>query len=356
MPVPARLPPSDPSLLNGTTDDDATADAPRSSVRHARRSARAATSDGYATDDALDRDMASDLTAAVGLLIDETQALFADVQSDAFRDPDVGVRPRFAEWRARFPDSYAQSFAGLALVGVWEFWARAEMALWNLFGVPELPPSPVSLDAYQWHASLSSYAHHEHADAAHADAENDDVVAGLVGAAVVPRLQAYAREAYDPYSSRATGRALAIVEEVTYCLDRDGRKFEDLVLAFMAPIQLAVRRAQGLLEPVRRYAAEPAVALDPAAFAARDRFAARQVKLAVQALRWRRYVRGTSLPGTATALEPFIAVELVGRVLLPVLEAGARPSLAAQVIALFPPGSALSTDLANRLMAVASSG
>ena len=233
-------------------------DAPRSSARQLRRLSRQhriPADNGYATDDSLDAPEAQDLATAVSGLVEAANGIFDDVLVDAFRDPDVGVRPRFAEWRQKYPEAYSNAFAGLALVGVWEFWTRAEMAVWNPFGVghfasamlrlvshyicsqlSELPVAMQSMDAYRWHQSLASYAHVDHGHTnghlPKASVEEDDLVAAMVGQTMVPRLQLFARDAYDPYSSRATTQALSMVEEVTYCLDPDGRKFEVCYTAF----------------------------------------------------------------------------------------------------------------------------
>lgn len=91
--------------------------------------------DGSWTDDDLSTSDSLDLASALTSLRESLLALFSDVKADDFRDPDLGIRKRFEEWRSKFGDEYANAFGGLALVGVWEFWARVEMALWNPFEV-----------------------------------------------------------------------------------------------------------------------------------------------------------------------------------------------------------------------------
>lgn len=85
----------------------------------------------------------------------------------------------------------------------------------------QLPPSPSDLEHFKWHATLSNYSH----EAGQTEAE-DNVVGAMVADVVVPRLQELAKSAYDPYSTSATTKALNLVEEVTYCVDKNGRKFE----------------------------------------------------------------------------------------------------------------------------------
>lgn len=184
-----------------------------------------AAEDGYETDDMLLPADAADLISARGAISQELSALFADVQAAEFRDPLLGVRPRFQSWMAAYPDEYANAFGGLAMVGVWEFWARAELAFWNPFGVSELATdasgsgaTSKSLDQWSWHQALSEFQHAEQGE--------EDTVAHMVATVVLPRLRKLAVEAFDPFSSRATARALEAVEEITYCLDPSHPRFE----------------------------------------------------------------------------------------------------------------------------------
>lgn len=123
--------------------------APRSSVRVARRAARerrqmASSSspnpdeDSF-TDDELSAGDSTDLASAITSLKESLGLIFIDVKADDFRDPNLGIRKKFEEWRGKYGEEYRNAFGGLALVGVWEFWARVEMALWNPFEVSQFP-------------------------------------------------------------------------------------------------------------------------------------------------------------------------------------------------------------------------
>jgi GC-rich sequence DNA-binding factor len=121
------------------------AQAPHSGVRQSRRSARAlrrtlsavlqSKEDGYATDDDLPPEESQDLLLALTRLQSTSERLFEDVGSEEFRDPEIGILPRFKEWRALHEEEYSKSYGGFVLVNVWEFWARAEMLGWNPFQV-----------------------------------------------------------------------------------------------------------------------------------------------------------------------------------------------------------------------------
>lgn len=105
---------------------------------------------GYDTDATLAAGHVSDLSAALSSLEAQLAALFADVKAADFRDPNLGIRARFEQWRERFAEEYEMTFAGLSLVQVWEFWARVEMASWNPFevrpGVSLLGSAPLTLN------------------------------------------------------------------------------------------------------------------------------------------------------------------------------------------------------------------
>lgn len=90
---------------------------------------------GYFTDSDLSHGDSSDLSIALNDLTVRLNDLFSDVKSDEFRDPNLTIRRKFEEWRSRFREEYDLTFAGLAMVGVWEFWARVEMVRWNPFEV-----------------------------------------------------------------------------------------------------------------------------------------------------------------------------------------------------------------------------
>lgn len=116
--------------------------APRSAARVARRAARERrvttrvnTADENWSDDELGEGDSVDMADALTSLRESLAGLFGDVKADDFRDPDLGIKSRFEAWREKFGEEYANAFGGLALVGVWEFWARVEMALWNPFEV-----------------------------------------------------------------------------------------------------------------------------------------------------------------------------------------------------------------------------
>ncbi|GAA6020925.1 hypothetical protein JCM11491_000069 [Sporobolomyces phaffii] len=329
--------------------------APRSIARNTRRAERqlrhagagastsaypdALTECGYGTDSSLSPTETSDLAAALADLSTSLAAVFTDVNVDDYRDPNLGIRRKFDEWRTLWREEYDAMFGALGMVGVWEFWARVEMSSWNPFEIEQLGQTRSDLSQYTWHQALSAYGHGAGDDQGEDDDDRDpvdestEVVNAMVTSVVIPRLCALARAAYDPLSSRQTVAALKWVDEISYCVERDSPKFESLVQAFLFRLRAAIHTSQLLLVPYVDRLATPAIAYDPSTFVARDQFLARQWKLLRSCLRWRRMMKSlrvpvaiagddeVGLPAGGEGFDELVVRELVGVVMVPVIEA-----------------------------------
>lgn len=144
---------------------------------------------------------------------------------------------------------------------------------------------------------------------------------------IIPRLRKLAVDAYDPLSSIATTRALALLEELTYVIEPTHTRFIYLVTAFLSRFQIYAYRYGTLILPHLDEVRSPTVLLDTDAIEARNRLARRLSKLVSMAVRWRRYARGLTLPlgsgpGSGSSWDLFIDVELVRNLALPILQAG----------------------------------
>ncbi|GAA5886767.1 hypothetical protein JCM6882_005881 [Rhodosporidiobolus microsporus] len=358
QPVPLRFPPKLlPSDGDERMDEDATDDAdseespedlePRSAARTARRAEReqrlSSSSSPDAAEDSLPPSSASDLRAALTDQHTTLTSLFADVRAPAFRDPNLGIRQKFEEWRSMWKEEYEMTFAGLGMVQVWEFWARVEVVGgWNPLEIEELPKSPADLSSYAWHQALSSYGHSsspsgEDEDLDQAD-ESTELINSLVASVLIPRLSAIARAGYDPYSERQTRAAIKWVDEVSYCVEPSSPKFESLVTSFLLRLRLSIAHLQTLLLPYLSSLTLPSLAYDPTNFTARHRFLASSLPLLRSAQKWRRYMRALRISAVPTQLseedgggvlevgagatfDELVQRELVARTLLPVVEA-----------------------------------
>lgn len=173
--------------------------------------------------------------------------LFGDTHLAEFRDPaatdeDGALLPqslaaRFADWRTRFADDYNRAWGGLALASAWEFWARAEQALWDLLWpgaqdtVLEAPADGV--DAFAWLAHVMEYVDQGGEPTRGGD---DEVAATLVSNVVVARLVALAENrAYDPWSGVETRAAVALADHVAQVIE--GERLKTVARAFLSPFR-----------------------------------------------------------------------------------------------------------------------
>ncbi|KAK4050355.1 hypothetical protein OIO90_005148 [Microbotryomycetes sp. JL221] len=351
--------------------------APKSATRTARRQSRlqrankrkVTTQVGSLTDDELDEADSQDLKQALASLNSSLMSLFDDVKADDFRDPNLGIKTKFQEWRTLYNQDYENAFGGLAIVGVWEFWARVEMAMWNPFEISQLAKSPPGLDAYQWHSNLTAFGHAGQSQSREDDDdsemqgrdESEEIVNLLVTSVVVTRLIPLAKQTYDAFSRHQTVRALGLVDEVSYCVEKSSPKFEQLVRAFVTRVQIAVRDVQRLVLPCFNKIKMPQNASDPDTFEAKTRFLQRLVKLLDNATKWRRYGKSLRLSaiddddedddhrtdeqttvgaGGAIMYDELLQRELVAKVMLPIIEAsyGANETavLAQHIVSLLP--------------------
>lgn len=316
-------------------------------ARRERRPAPATEEDGYLTDDELPPADAADLLSASASLVSATGALFADVGNEHFLSPtsNGGLSDRFSDWRRRYPEEYRNAFGGLALVQAWEFWARAEMAAgWNIWGVKGwardeegAKAGEEGLEGCEWMKGLQSY---EHAASPEADdgtpalEDPEGLIGAMVTSVVVPLVAPLARTSYDPFSATATSRALQLVEQVSYVLDRHkSGAYETLVQAFLTRFQKSVTELRYLVNAALSPSLLAAKAMTPISGhreEARQRAIGRSVKLLKQGLRWKRFAKGVLLSSSegalagGSSLERLLGKELVAGTLLRLLADGPR--------------------------------
>ena len=171
-----------------------------------------------------------------------SERLFADTKLPEFRDPTAvdedgaplrqSLVSRFSEWRARFTEDYNRAWGGLALASAWEFWARAEQALWDPFwpgGAVALQSPPDGMDAFAWLTHVMEFVdaggHPSHGG-------DDEVVATLVSNVVVSRLITLAESrAYDPWSCAETAAAVSLADHAAQVIEGD--RLKTLARAFL---------------------------------------------------------------------------------------------------------------------------
>lgn len=232
--------------------------------------------------------------------------IMADVQAPEFQDPaadtPAALVQRFDEWRSRFPKEYDLAWGGLALANAWDFWARYELALWDVGwcrtadpGTTILEKSPSGLDGFAWEAGLSAYVD----QASSSRGGDDEALVTLVSSSVVPRLMTLAEMgAYDPFSAAETQAVLGLCEQVSYLLDPQQRRFQSLIQAYMDVFAAHIQALGTALRATPTIAGAP---MHPDVPSARQRMAAVLCELASNVLRWSVYYVGAhALPWSAS--------------------------------------------------------
>ncbi|KAH8928730.1 hypothetical protein BT69DRAFT_1329362 [Atractiella rhizophila] len=281
--------------------------------------------EGFWSDNELPSGDSRDLVSAGEDIQSRLAEVFEDVKAKEFRDPDYekGVRGKFEEWRARFGEDYDRAWGDLGLAGVWEFWVRWEMGGWNVFDVEELRKTSNNLDAYKWQESLLRYSHG-------GTKENDEIISTVLKTIIIPKLLLFAREVYDPHSLRATKRAINVVDEVASGLLQADIEAQTLTMEFLLQFSKEVAALQFLVLPHARLISSPSILLDPSRFSSRIVLLRSSLKLATNALLWKRHARNLRLPvdveelggvGRGMNLQQLLGKELLEKVVAPVLEA-----------------------------------
>ncbi|PWN90132.1 hypothetical protein FA10DRAFT_266632 [Acaromyces ingoldii] len=304
-----------------------------------------------------------DLERRLKQLFDDVKAAeFLDPAAEITRESDgrkalhpASLAARFMHWRKRYPDDYAGAWGGLALSGVWEFWARKQCCLWDIFRAfsngqrgaeEEATLGPSSLDRFPWFIELTHYAEANYeGKPAGAIGGDEEVVQSIINNVVIPRaLSLVEAGAFDPWDPRDNRGALELVEQLSYLIEKSSAPFQSLVSAFVARFKAHV---DCLLQVTASSApAIPAPGFHPLAPPARVSFCQRIAHLYGNLTRWNRLVGPAERPAFVDLVD-----QLVGRVLwsfvLETKEVGGVPIIM-QILTSTPP-NLLRPDVKTRL-------
>ncbi|CAO1634033.1 unnamed protein product [Sympodiomycopsis kandeliae] len=308
-----------------TIDGDA-----QSLIRQERRSHR---SKGSNTIDILsDADQASFEQAATPIE-QRLSTLMADVRAPEFSHPDAvvegtgseealirhpsSVYNRFLEWRRRYPSDFNGAWGGLAYAGVWEFWTRKELALWDPFYSQgqDLESSGPLQALHQW--TEDSLEEQE----GQPQGGDDEAPTALVNNVFVSRLlQLTERGCYDPWSSQQSTKAIRIVRQVADFSDKNALRFQSLISAFLKVLESHIDRLAFVVGTSAAIAIPPPVM--PSASSSKENFL-RQVigpsnSLLFNLIKWSPFI--TSME--SKTLFSRLIDTLLGDVTLSVLGAG----------------------------------
>ncbi|KAG0145088.1 hypothetical protein CROQUDRAFT_64317 [Cronartium quercuum f. sp. fusiforme G11] len=305
--------------------------------RRHRRKARVvdppnnAVDEGYSTDDSLSPADSADLLAASKSLSSSAKTIMADTTNPEFLSPinPNSLSDRFLSWRSRYPEEYGNAFGNLALVQAWEFWARLELVSGlNLWGFKDWIKidDKRGIENWDWMRGLETFVHK-----ASKGAEEDSAVAAMITTVVIPILIPIISQTYDPFSVTATTKSLELVEQVGYVLDiHNNLTYDQFVMSFLNRFRASLTELKHLAGSTNDLINSLQSQIGMEGIDARNRFLNKCYKLLKQGLRWKKHskklvfdqVEYQQPGGHAIGLEYILAHQLVGQIMLPILQAG----------------------------------
>ncbi|KAF9077506.1 nineteen complex-related protein 2-domain-containing protein [Rhodocollybia butyracea] len=241
--------------------------------------------EGYWTDSDLPLPDQAAYQDALGSIATRTGDVLVDVKSKEFLDL---AKSRWGTWRKQYEESYVAAFGGLGVVSAWEFWARLESVGWDCI------QDPKSLDSFRWYHGLYEFCHIGDPN----DGEvrelgpEGDLVGSMVSTAIIPRLSKIIEAgALDVYSGSHIRRVADLAEELEASVsevDEGALRLQVFHKAVITSFARAITANETLLAKHTSATGTGSSAFNPESIPARIRFLARQVKLVMNLVRWRK--------------------------------------------------------------------
>ncbi|RXK36353.1 hypothetical protein M231_06390 [Tremella mesenterica] len=268
--------------------------------------------EGFSTDSTLAEGDMEDYRTALVDLDKRVRGLLDDVKAEDFKDPNLGLAVRFADWRKRYEEEYVNAFGGLGLVHAWEFWARGEMVGWEPFRSSE------PIHSFHWFTSIYKYNRPSSITQLEDEIEDEiplgpegDLIPELISKVVVPLLvNMLENGAYDPYSSKQTRRAGDLLDMIGELIGKENKKFQSLLKALLETYHTHLLSLSHLISSSSQHDSIPPPTFSPESRLSMERFLRRRLKFLRNILQWRHVV-----PSEIREL----CARLVGEVLRPIL-------------------------------------
>ncbi|CAG8492960.1 24650_t:CDS:10 [Gigaspora margarita] len=153
--------------------------------------------EGLSTDDELDEADEKDMVSKLDELSYRKIKLFDDVDDD-FKSIYL-VKSKFDTWKREFSEDYAKAYGDLSLPGVFEFYVRYEMLLWETF------VGHSDFNKMEWYRTISGF---NDANSSSTLSENDDkLLTKIVEKVIIPRA-IHLVKVLNPYSSKEKKSAI----------------------------------------------------------------------------------------------------------------------------------------------------
>ncbi|KAG9293655.1 hypothetical protein G9A89_018992 [Geosiphon pyriformis] len=285
--------------------------------------------EGLSTDDELEEADQIELSTKVEIIAQQYAKIFNDVD-DEFRSISI-VKSKFEAFKTEFREDYAQAYGSLSLPGVFEFYIRHQLLMWEPF------KTNTQFSAMRWYDILSEYGVsniHE------IDYQDDDIrlLEKIVDKVILPKLTLMVNT-FNPYSKTQNEATVELIDQVLRQLGNSSQKFKDLIWAFtnrLISIVSSIKYNKPTVEWPKFDESETLV------MRARERYFWRNFTLLGNLLLWKSHVSPENL-------RPLIVDHLVDRCLLPVLYRGPSDTIKFRKILEIIPTDWLSPSLLERI-------
>jgi len=205
-------------------------------------------------------------------------SLFEDVDED-FKSIAL-VKSKFMSWKTEFNDDYTKAYGGLSLPGVFEFYVRYEIMLWDILKVND------TVYDTEWYKVISEYSVSESNESNTIQTDDDITVLGkFFEKIVLPRIT-HLVNTLNPYSSKQTISFIEIFEKILNHVDRKSQKFQDVIIA----VSERLRNVVMSLETIPKNVNVPILDSNDSISIARNRYFWRKYKLLRNLIMWKDFI------------------------------------------------------------------
>ncbi|CAG8830727.1 34561_t:CDS:2, partial [Racocetra persica] len=184
--------------------------------------------EGLSTDDELGEADGRDMATKIDEISYHKTKLFEDVIDD-FKSIYL-VKSKFDTWKKEFSEDYAKAYGDLSLPGVFEFYVRYEILLWETF------KDHSDFGKMEWYQTISGF---NDMNSSSDISENDKLLTKLVEKVIIPRAIRLVK-ALNPYSSKETKSAIEFCKSTLKFVDKNSPKFKDFTSAISSCLQNVV--------------------------------------------------------------------------------------------------------------------
>ncbi|RIA92826.1 nineteen complex-related protein 2-domain-containing protein [Glomus cerebriforme] len=217
--------------------------------------------EGFSTDDELGKSDEIEIAGKIDEISYHRTNLFEDVIED-FKSI-ASVKSKFMSWKTEFNDDYTKAYGGLSLPGVFEFYVRYEIMLWNTSKVNHM----------EWYRVISEYSAPESNTSQIGTDDDFTIMSKVFEKIILPRIT-HLVKTLNPYSSKQTMSFIDIFEKILDHVDRKSQKFQNVVMS-LEPIPENINISIS----------------DPNSFSiARNRYFWRKYKLLRNLITWKEFI------------------------------------------------------------------